>query len=646
MYIEVLFNLPLEGPFTYRIDDNSPADLGFRIEASFGRRRLIGFVIRRKEIPPKGDFTIKPIRRVVDREPLFTQTQVDLAFWMAETYFCSPGEALSAMLPGGKRKSAAPALGGYDLPGLPISPSEEQRAAVEGILSRKDGEVYLYGITGSGKTEVFLEAAEAVLARGQGCIYLVPEISLTRQLEAEVSARFGEGTAILHSRLTPAQRYTQWMRILKGETRFVIGARSGIFAPMQNLGLIVIDEEHEGSYKSDAAPRYHARQVAMHRGHTENARVIMGSATPSLEAYHLADTGKLPRYNLTRRLSGGALPEVRVVDMRKESEVISSLLAASLRAVEKEGRQSILFLNRRGFSTFFHCNSCEYEMICRNCSVGLTYHKNRQRMVCHYCGFSQPPVEVCPACGSLDVGYAGFGTEAVEEEIRRLFPEIPTTRIDTDSVSAKGKLEEKLEEFRLGKTRLLLGTQMVAKGLNFSGVKLVGIILADTGLHLPDFRAAERSFALMHQVAGRAGRYAEDGRVIIQTYRPDHPAVTAAGRNLEEFYSRELEMRRELRFPPFTRLFRITLRGKNLERVKGGIEVLFRELEKMKEPCYELMGPAECPLSVIAGNYRHHLLIRTQSVPRTRALLHSLLSRWTPPPGIHVEVDADPVNLL
>ena len=646
MYIEVLFNLPLGGTFTYRIDGDSPADLGFRVEASFGRRKLMGFVIGRRDEPPDGDFTIKPIKRVVDKEPFFTQTQVDLAFWMSEAYFCSPGEALSAMLPRGKRKSSALAMESYDLPGSSITPSEEQRAAVEGILSRKVGEVYLYGITGSGKTEVFLKAAEAVLAWGQGCIYLVPEISLTRQLEAEVIARFGEGAAILHSRLTPSQRYTQWMRILKGETRFVIGARSGIFAPVRNLGLIIIDEEHEGSYKSDAAPRYHARQVAIHRGRSENARVVMGSATPSLEAYHLADTGRLSRYNLTQRLSGGALPRVEVVDMRKESGVISRVLAAALRAVEEEGRQSILFLNRRGFSTFFHCNSCEYELVCRNCSVGLTYHKSRQRMVCHYCGFSQPPVEICPSCGSLDVGYAGFGTEAVEEEISRLFPTIPTTRIDTDSISTKGSLEEKLKKFRLGETRLLLGTQMVAKGLNFSGVKLVGIILADTGLHLPDFRAAERSFALMHQVAGRAGRYAEDGRVIIQTYRPGHPAVIAAGRDLEGFYRKELETRGALRFPPFTRLFRITLRGKNFERVKEGIKVFSRGLEEMEDPCCEILGPAECPLSVIAGNYRHHLLIRTQAAPRTRALLRSLLSRWTPPPGVYVEVDADPVHLL
>jgi len=648
VYIEVLFNLPLEGPFTYIIEDDSPADMGFRIEAMFGRRKLIGFVIKRKTEKPSGDFTIKPIRRVVDKVPFFDQSQVDLAYWMAGTYFCTPGEALSAMLPGGKRESSAPALGGYDLPGpREIVLSQEQQEAVEGILTRDEGDVYLYGITGSGKTEVFLSAAEAVLAKGQGCIYLVPEIALTRQLVAEVEARFGEGAAILHSRLTPSQRYAQWMRIRKGETRFVIGARSGVFAPVQNLGLIVIDEEHEGSYKSDATPRYHARQVAMRRGRLENARIVMGSATPSLEAYHLSDAGHLSRHKLTKRLSGGALPEVKIIDMKKEKGVISKTLAADIRRVEESGGQSILFLNRRGFSTFFHCNSCGYEMVCRNCSVGLTYHKHKHSMVCHYCGFSQRPVEVCPECKSLDVGYAGFGTEAVEEEVRKLFPDIPTTRMDTDSVSAKGSLEEKLGEFRSGKTRLLLGTQMVAKGLNFPGVKLVGIVLADTGLHLPDFRAAERSFALMHQVAGRAGRYTEDGEVIIQTYRPEHPAVVAAAKgDLEGFYRQELSVRKALGFPPYARLFRITLRGKDPDRVRGGLDLFARGLEELNDDCFEVLGPAECPLSVIAGNYRHHLLIRTTSVPRTRALLKELIGRWTPPPGIYVEVDADPVNLL
>jgi primosomal protein N' (replication factor Y) len=373
----------------------------------------------------------------------------------------------------------------------------------------------------------------------------------------------------------------------------------------------------------------------------------MGSATPSLEAYHLARQGGMVRHDLTRRLSGGELPKITVVDMKKETGVISKSLASSLRRVEEEGRQSILFLNRRGFSTFFHCRSCGYEMVCRHCSVGLTFHKNRNRMVCHYCGFSQAPVDVCPSCGSFDVGYSGFGTEAVEEELRRLFPDIPATRMDTDTVSGKGNLEEKLEEFRSGRTRLLLGTQMVAKGLNFPGVKLVGIILADTGLHLPDFRAAERSFALMHQVAGRAGRYTRDGEVIIQTYRPDHPAVTAAAwGSLEEFYEKELDIRQSLGFPPYARLFRITLRGKDPERVKNGIEILAGGLRDLNEDCFELLGPAECPLSLISGNYRHHFLVRTTAVPRTRALLREVLSRWSPPPGTYLEVDPDPVNLL
>ena len=347
--------------------------------------------------------------------------------------------------------------------------SPGQREAVEGILKESQGLFYIHGITGSGKTEVFLTAAERLMDQGQGVIYLVPEISLTRQLTAEVDARFGPGTAILHSRLTPSQRYSEWLRILSGEARLVIGARSAVFAPVSNLGLIIVDEEHEGSYKLEATPRYHARQVAMYRAVRESARVVMGSATPSLEAYHLCRQGGMTLFNLTERLAGGNIPEISVVDMKNREGGLSRELVKEIQETKRLGKQTILFLNRRGFSYFFHCKSCGYEMVCRNCSVNLTYHKNRGRMVCHYCGYSQPPLEVCPECGSLDVGYSGFGTELVEEEVARLFPDLKVARLDTDTARKKGALETVLEDFRSGKTDILLGTQMVAKGLNFPG---------------------------------------------------------------------------------------------------------------------------------------------------------------------------------
>ncbi len=648
MYLQILFNLPLQGPFTYYCEDDISVDIGFRIEAHFGRRKLIGFVIEKRAVKPDVNFEIKKIIRVIDKLPLFSSFQVEMADWIASTYFCTSGEALSAMLPGGKRESAPPVLGSYELPGQrDFTLSEGQKEAVEGIVKEDEGRFYIHGITGSGKTEVFLEAAEEVMNNRQSVIYLVPEIALTRQLVAEVEARFGTGTAILHSRLTPSQRFTQWHRIISGEARLVIGARSAVFAPVTDLGLIIVDEEHEGAYKSDSNPRYHARQVAMYRGRKEGARVVMGSATPSIEAYHLCRTGGMTLFELNERVAGGSLPQISVVDMKKQEGGISRELITEIRETKRVGKQTILFLNRRGFSYFFHCKTCGYELVCKNCSVNLTYHKNRERMVCHYCGFSRNPVEVCPDCGSLDVGYSGFGTELVEEEIRRLFPDLVISRLDTDTARKKGRLESILEEFREGKTDILLGTQMVAKGLNFPGVRLVGIVMADTGLHMPDFRAAERVFSLLMQVSGRAGRFTSDGKVVIQTFRPEHPAVTSAARGeLDIFYNKELETRKILGFPPFSRLFRITFRGKDKHKVRGGIGEMARHLETQGQGIFEVLGPSECPLAVISGNYRHHLLIRTGNPSVSRNIIWTCYLGVSRKSGLYIEIDADPVSLL
>lgn len=340
------------------------------------------------------------------------------------------------------------------------------------------------------------------------------------------------------------------------------------------------------------------------------------------------------------------MPAVEVVDMKRESSGISAALAAQIRSTAEEGRQSILFLNRRGFSYFFHCRTCGYEMRCERCSVSLTYHKERNRMICHYCGSSRQPVEVCPECGSLDVGYSGFGTEMVEEDVRRRFPDLRVVRVDTDAIRKRGQLRDTLNQFRAGEIDILLGTQMVAKGLNFPGVKLVGIVLADTGLHLPDFRAQERTFALIVQVAGRAGRYLPDGKVVIQTYRPDADAVRlAASHDLSTFYEKELATREALGFPPFSRLIRLVFRGRARERVQS-TAASYAEAIAAGLKQGEVLGPAECPLSIISGNHRYQLIARSRSF----AHLHDAVSRVAngrhPDHGVYVELDVDPVSLL
>jgi len=410
---------------------------------------------------------------------------------------------------------------------------------------------------------------------------------------------------------------------------------------------VIIDEEHEGSYKSGAAPRYHARQIAMKRCADAGARLVMGSATPSVEAFHLMREGRLTRIGLSRRLSGGTLPDIRIVSIKPGDGAISRTLSEEIRATRNEGRQTILFLNRRGFAHFFHCRSCGYQMTCRHCSVGMTYHKNRNLMVCHYCGYRTRPVEVCPECGSLDVGYSGFGTQQIEEEVAGSFPGYRVERLDTDSVKKRGTLERTIREFREGKIDILLGTQMVAKGLNFPGVKLVGIVLADTGLQLPDFRAAERTFGLIVQVSGRAGRFMPDGRVIIQTMHPDNDAIRLAATNrLEEFYEAELSVRNALRFPPFSRLFRVVFRGRDRDQVSETAQAFEKSGSARFAQVGELLGPAECPIGRIAANYRFQVVCKVFHFDAGHAALRAVLAGFRAPAGVHLEIDIDPVSLL
>jgi len=646
-FLLVVFNIPVKSTYTYANLANDPAVTGSRVEAMIGRRKLIGFVTGTTDVEPT-EFSVKPILRTVDKEPLFDEKFLELAMWMADFTMCSIGEALSSMLPGGKREKGLPDSSIEEIPDPKnIVLSMEQKDAIETILKKEDSIFYLFGITGSGKTEVFLQTAKVVLERGESVIYLVPEISLTHQVEETLKQRFTQGVALLHSHLTPSQKLKEWRRIQKGEARLIIGARSAIFAPCNKLGLIIIDEEHENSYKSSNTPRFSARQVAMKRARLENAILVMGSATPSVESWKLMEDGIIKKILLTKRLSGGSIPKATIVDMRNESGILSKTLVNKIEETQQLGRQTILFLNRRGFSYFFHCNSCGYEMVCKNCSVSLTYHKKRDRMICHYCGYQSHPVKICPQCNSLDIGSTGFGTEHIEEEVQKLFPTLNVARIDSDTVTQKDHLKNILNEFRNGKIDILLGTQMVARGLNFPGVKLVGIIMADTGLKMPDFRAGERSFGLIVQVAGRAGRYAPDGEVIIQTFMPQNRTIVLASQSdTESFYKEELETRDILEFPPYSRIIRLVFRSKKMADIDSKINEFANELSKIAGENTEVLGPSECPLSIISGNYRYQLLIKTTNLSKAHSAVYTLLQQIKTPSSLYIEVDVDPISLL
>jgi len=628
--------------------------------APFGKRGRdsLGYIIAERDTPPAGlsESAIKSIRRVVDAEPLFDERDIDLARWLAAYYLCGIGQAVAAMIPSGRRvTSFSSFFGEEDIAATALELSAEQQEALDAIINDSPSMLYLYGITGSGKTEVFLRAAEAILKDGKSVIYLVPEIALTHQMAELIGKRFGQAAAMLHSGMSPGARLAEWSRIRRGEAPIVVGPRSAVFAPVQNLGMIIIDEEHDGSYKSGNTPRYHARQTAIRRCLVEGAMLVMGSATPSAEAWKLMAEGTIKRLNLSRRLAGGSLPNIKPVSLEHAEGCLSAELKEEIRLTAQMKRQTILFLNRRGFAHFYHCPSCGYEQTCRRCSVSLTWHKSKGKALCHYCGYSEPPPAACPRCGSLEAGYRGFGTEMIEEEVRRTFPDLRVRRADADAVGKKGQLEETLSMFRAGMVDVLLGTQMVAKGLNFPGVRLVGVILADTGLHLPDFRAAERTFSLIVQVAGRAGRYFPDGKVIVQTLRMGDPVITrSCAVDVEGFFNAELTQRKALQFPPYTRLIRMNIRGRDASRADAAIKRLADIATgggasgSLLPPDADMLGPAECPIGIINGNHRRQLILRGKSMGTLHAAARLMLERYEQgrDSRVYLEVDVDPVSLL
>ena len=518
----------------------------------------------------------------------------------------------------------------------------------------------LHGVTGSGKTEVYMQAMAEVLKRGKRAIVLVPEIALTPQTVTRFSARFGRRITVLHSQLSPGERYDQWQRVKSGEVDIVVGPRSAIFAPVENLGLIVIDEEHETTYKQDEPPpRYHAREVAIKRAELVNCVVILGSATPSLESYYKATQGEYRLLNLKNRVDNIAMPPVEIIDMRVELKQKNnrSIFSEHLHdAIEERlalGQQVILFLNRRGFSTYVFCRECGHVEQCERCSISLTYHFDTKLMVCHHCNRECPPPKECPDCFSPYIRYLGLGTQKVEMEIQKAFPTARVARMDTDTTTRKGAHKNILDAFKNGEFDILVGTQMIAKGLDFPNITLVGVINADTALNLPDFRSGERSFNLLTQVAGRSGRSALGGNVIIQTYNPDHYSIQSAQEHdYHRFYQEEIALRASLLYPPFSHAASILLRGEDESLVIQAANLLNEQMEMLKEaqfPEVKIRGPAPAPLAKIKNRYRWHFLLRSSDVKQLRELIQQSIQAAPPSVtrgNVDVLVNIDPMSVL
>jgi primosomal protein N' (replication factor Y) (superfamily II helicase) len=562
------------------------------------------------------------------------------------------------------------------LPTEPLPLSPDQARALAAITAAMDdkGEhssgkpsqpsartFLLHGVTGSGKTEVYLQAIAHTLRQGKGAIVLVPEISLTPQTVERFKARFSSGSlktlvAVLHSHLSSGERHDEWHKIRQGRARIAIGARSAIFAPVQPLGLVIVDEEHESSYKQEESPRYHARDVAIVRGQMEQATVVLGSATPSLESFYNCSKKKFILLPLPVRADDKKMPHVRVVDMRqtlRQGKIIPifspQLSEAIFRRLELR-EQTILFLNRRGYSTALQCPICGYVAGCPNCSLSLTYHRQENALRCHICGHEEPVPQICPNknCRHADIRYSGLGTQKVEEALHRHFPHARIVRMDSDTLKKKDDYRRILSDFRAGKIDVLLGTQMIAKGLHFPNVTLVGIIYADLALHQPDFRAGERTFQLLTQVAGRAGRGDVEGEVIVQAFAPFHPAIQYARRHdFAGFYEQEIEFRQQLKYPPLNRIALLTLKGRNEQKVQFSAEHLKRALEKYLSDLKELIlaGPAQAPLMKAETYYRYQIMLRHPRMSLISERLANLTQDLKLPEDIWLTVDIDPVAL-
>jgi primosomal protein N' (replication factor Y) len=541
-----------------------------------------------------------------------------------------------------------------------ITLNAEQQYALDQIVARLAERRYatflLHGVTSSGKTEVYIRAMREALKRGSTALMLVPEISLTPVFSRRLRAEFGGAVAILHSSLSEGERTDEWRRIKDGEARVVIGTRSAVFAPLDNIGLVIVDEEHDSSYKQDETPRYHGRDVAIMRASLAGAVVVLGSATPSLESFHNARAGKYAYLRLQTRYGDRALAEVQAVDMREvfkrhgKAQTLSDELKSAIAETFARGEQSMILLNRRGFSSFLLCRSCGLAIHCPNCDVTLTYHRYNSSLQCHYCNYIRPVPRVCDACEGEYIHYVGLGTEQLEAMLNEMFPEMNIARLDRDTTRSRGSLEQIIMEFAAGGIDLLVGTQMIAKGHDFHNVTLVGVVSVDAGLGLPDFRAAERTFQLLTQVSGRAGRGDRPGRVIIQTYHPEHYAlVCARDQNYEEFYRREIVFRRTMHYPPFTALVNVLVHDKDFDRANSTASDFARELrEAARGQGIRVLGPAPAAISRIKGEYRFQVLIKAQNRKRARQALEVAMDQVTGaghnPRSINIEVD--PVNLM
>jgi len=686
MFLHVAVPRPLEDLFTYRcppeLEDQACA--GKRVIAPFGKQKITGYIIETsKELPAhqSGRITaeeIKPVYSILDPDPLIDETMLSLCKWASEYYMFPIGMVLKtafAGIPEGKAAAASKkkfnipdsfreAGDEVTVPPFLTAPQKDVLVKLSDSIAGGSFAVHLlHGITGSGKTEVYMSALEETVKRGRRGIVLVPEIALTPQLIMRFVSRFGDKVAVLHSGLTEAERRCEWIRIKEGNVDVVIGVRSAVFAPVDKLGLVVVDEEHEHTYKQEEGFRFNARDVAVMRAKLSKAAVILGSATPSLESYYNTDVGKYSCLSLPDRINNLPLPSVKIVDLRKKDgfSIFTDELLDAIKSRIERSEQSLLFLNRRGFSPFLLCLDCGHSPECPNCSVSLTYHKGDGNLCCHYCDYIIKPPDICSECKGSRWKAFGAGTERVEEELKKLLPDARIIRMDRDTTTKRGAHMRIFQSMKNREADILIGTQMVTKGLDLPGITLVGVLLADASLHLPDFRSGERTFQFLTQVAGRAGRGSKGGEVIVQTFNPEHYAIRhASEHDFKGFYEDESSFRKALGYPPYKRLARLLIKGNNKEHVESTSERFKEILARNIKEGIEILGPVSAPFGKIRGKHRWHIIIKGKDAKALNRIIRKSLEELKrqrqgrdttgSAPGMNksaqVEVDIDPMSLL
>lgn len=671
-FVDIALPVPVHHSFTYAL----PAELaplarpGMRVRVPFHRRELYGIITATNTKAPQ-HARCKDIHEICDEEPALSLHLLELGLWISRYYAAPIGEVCRAMLPAALMKKTkkssstrlAPAHEGQGDFGVAQPPTltDEQATAAAAITTalrrRQFHTSLLQGVTGSGKTEVYFAAIAEALARDQHALLMLPEIGLTPQLLDRLYARFGEKVAVYHSGLTEAQRSIQWQRMITGEAQICCGTRSAVFAPLSKLSLIILDEEHDASYKQEDAPHYHGRDVAIVRAQMLKAVAVLGSATPSLESCHNVARGKYEHLVLSKRPGQATLPSVELIDMREEpasndtSGILSKALRAAMQAAMDRNEQCLLFLNRRGFSPAMQCRSCGHSFDCPNCDISLTLHKGKNSMQCHYCEYFIARPKDCPSCEDPHLKAMGTGTERIEDALAEHFPDARIARLDKDTSTKRTARQKILRAMRKGEIDILVGTQMITKGHDFPNVTVVGVINADLSLHIPDFRAAERTFQQITQVAGRAGRADQPGRVLIQTCTPEHYSLQSAQQHdFEAFRKAECEHRQELGYPPYGRLINVRFASNIESKAVDYATALRKALDTQlgaSGQC-QLLGPAPAARSKVAGKHRWHLLLKTTGPTKLQHFTHSIRAHANQhaPSGVHVAIDVDPVNLM